>query len=315
MYLLSAENQACAKGVLMFFDINNKLSVCDTAPDKNYIAIIPSEKAYDYDIINQYLKHIPILFTDFHFSKIEIYQGFLYGYIRIPEILQTAEKIVSFIYTPDYIIFIDRDNFVKDYFEKLIELHKEYITDSGMALYQLLDYITTKDLEKINALHQNLARLELDILSDKSRNLIVDITNFRSRTLRLHHYYVQLYGICGDLIDNSQNFFSEETKTLLGTFQQKIDLLGHQSEQIWEYTSQLRDIYQQQLEVHQNGIMKFLTIVTTIFMPLTLIAGWYGMNFKYMPELGWKYGYAATFIFSAIIVIILCLLFRKRGWW
>ena len=49
---------------------------------------------------------------------------------------------------------------------------------------------------------------------------------------------------------------------------------------------QLREMHQTQVDIRQNEIMKFLTIVTTIFMPLTLIAGWYGMNFTYMPEIG-----------------------------
>lgn len=299
----------------MFFDIDNHLKKCDTVPSNNFIGIIPADKAYDYNIINQYLPKIPILFTDFHFSKVELHKDFIYGYIRIPEILQTSEKILSFIYTTNFIIFIDREDFAKDYIEKIVEIHKEDIVNSGCALYQLLDFITIKDLEKINALHQNLARLELSILSDRTRNLIPDITNFRSRTLKLHHYYIQLYGICSDFVDNSQNFFDEETKALMSTFQNKVDLLSNQAGQIWDYTSQLRDIYQQQLDVHQNSIMKFLTVVTTIFMPLTLIAGWYGMNFKHMPELDWRYGYGAVFILSVIIVIVLCLLFRKRGWW
>ena len=111
------------------------------------------------------------------------------------------------------------------------------------------------------------------------------------------------------------NLFHDNTKATFEILIRKITLYGHESEQIWEYISQIRDIYQQQLDVHQNIIMKFLTIVTTLFMPLTLIAGWYGMNFEYMPELTWKYGYPLVFILSCIIVIVLCVIFRKKNWW
>lgn len=58
--------------------------------------------------------------------------------------------------------------------------------------------------------------------------------------------------------------------------------------------------------------MKILTVVTTIFLPLTLIVGWYGMNFKYMPELNWKYGYLAVILLSAVIVFFCVRICRKK---
>jgi magnesium transporter len=58
--------------------------------------------------------------------------------------------------------------------------------------------------------------------------------------------------------------------------------------------------------------MKFFTVVTTIFLPLTLIVGWYGMNFKYMPELTWKYGYFAVIILMIAVVIACLILFKKK---
>lgn len=196
----------------------------------------------------------------------------------------------------------------------MLEVHLDHITSSGTALYYLLDFIMSKDLEKINSLQQNLIQLELNVLNEKKMDQIREITSYRSRTLKLHHYYVQIEGICGDLIDDTQNLLDKETKQLFNILIRKITLYGHESEQIWEYTSQIRDIYQQQLDVHQNIIMKFLTIVTTLFMPLTLIAGWYGMNFEHMPELDWKYGYPLIFVLSCLLVIVMCIVFKRKKW-
>ena len=60
--------------------------------------------------------------------------------------------------------------------------------------------------------------------------------------------------------------------------------------------------------------MTVLTVITTIFMPLTLIAGWYGMNFVNMPELGWKYGYPVVIVVSAAVVAFCLILFKKKKW-
>ena len=60
--------------------------------------------------------------------------------------------------------------------------------------------------------------------------------------------------------------------------------------------------------------MRILTVVTTIFMPLTLIAGWYGMNFKYMPELMSKYGYPGVIVFSILVVVIEIIYFKRKKW-
>ena len=79
----------------------------------------------------------------------------------------------------------------------------------------------------------------------------------------------------------------------------------------WEYE---RDLYNAQLEVRQNRTMTLLTVITTIFMPLTLIAGWYGMNFRYMPEQEWHYGYLIVFVVSILIVVFCLICFRKKKW-
>ena len=77
---------------------------------------------------------------------------------------------------------------------------------------------------------------------------------------------------------------------------------------------QIRDLYKAHLDVKQNRIMTVLTVVTTIFMPLTLIVGWYGMNFRYMPELEWHWGYPVIIIASVVIVVASLLFFKKKKW-
>ena len=79
-----------------------------------------------------------------------------------------------------------------------------------------------------------------------------------------------------------------------------------------ENVLQIRELYQSMQDARQNKIMAVITIVTTIFLLLTLITGWYGMNFVYMPELQWRYGYFAVIMISLIIVIAEIIYFKKK---
>jgi magnesium transporter len=79
-----------------------------------------------------------------------------------------------------------------------------------------------------------------------------------------------------------------------------------------EFTTQLRDLNQTKTDEKQNKNLAFLTVISSIFMPLTLIVGWYGMNFKYMPELEYEWAYPALVGVCVIIVTACIVIFKKR---
>ena len=92
---------------------------------------------------------------------------------------------------------------------------------------------------------------------------------------------------------------------------EKIGRLHQEAGMLREYSTQVREVYQAQIEIRQNKIMKSLTIVTAIFLPLTLIAGWYGMNFA-MPELQWAFGYPAVAVLCAAVAAFCLWFFKKK---
>lgn len=299
----------------MYYDINNHLKECSSQPESEYFAIIPIEHSDKYHILNYYSNQIPTLFMNARFSKIEVFSDYIYGTLNIPDTLLGDNTGFSFIYTEHYLIFIDKNDYIKHLFQNIAKTSRDNMVSSGNILYHILDSMICNDLEKISTFQQKLSDLERDILTNSVRRPNLDITNYRNNAMKLYHYYIQLTGICGNLTDNNRNFFDSDTTVLFSALCRKISLLSQEAQQIWEYTSQIRDIYQQQLEVHQNSIMKVLTIVTTIFMPLTLLTGWYGMNFSYIPGLSWRYGHLALFIFCILLVFVLCVVFKKKKWW
>ena len=130
------------------------------------------------------------------------------------------------------------------------------------------------------------------------------------RDLRIH--YEQLQDLGQELEENENGFFSEDNLRYFRMFSSRVDRLYDAATHLRDYTIQLNDLYQSQLDVKQNRIMTVLTVVTTIFMPLTLIVGWYGMNFKYMPELDWKFSYPIVIALSIFIVVGSMIFFKVK---
>ena len=93
----------------------------------------------------------------------------------------------------------------------------------------------------------------------------------------------------------------------------RAERLGRQAGALLDSLVHLREAVDAALNTSINRVMKLFTVVTTIFLPLTLIVGWYGMNFEGMPELGWRYGYPFVIALSITVVAVTVALFRKRN--
>ena len=131
----------------------------------------------------------------------------------------------------------------------------------------------------------------------------------------MFRYYHQLTEFAQEMIDGKDVCFDGDG---IGAFSDLIDRTGRLADEVEvmrEYANEVWEIYQAQINIRQNDIMKVLTIVTTIFLPLSLLAGWYGMNFAYMPELSWKYGYLFVIALSLGIIAFCLILFKKKKYW
>ncbi len=140
------------------------------------------------------------------------------------------------------------------------------------------------------------------------------INDIRSDVRDLRVHYEQLTDLAQELEENENNFFKTTNLRYFHLVIQRIATLHDMAASLRDYSIQVRDLYQSRLDVKQNRIMTVLTIVTAIFMPLTLIAGWYGMNFENMPELSSKFGYPAVIIASAVIVAVSIGFFKHKKW-
>ena len=106
---------------------------------------------------------------------------------------------------------------------------------------------------------------------------------------------------------------SEESLRHFVILDGRLDRLYENVRSLRDYLSQVREAYQAQIDIEQNSLMKTFTVITAIFLPLTLLVGWYGMNLR-MPEFGWDYGYPFVIALSVAIIVLCILLFKKRKW-
>ena len=149
---------------------------------------------------------------------------------------------------------------------------------------------------------------ELDQFNSRMNALLKE----SSRGLR---YYTQLDDMVCEFQENETALFRDSELRMLHMAEKRIGRLDGEAQALREYSIQLRELFQAEIDIRQNRIMKILTIVTTVFLPLSLVVGWYGMNFINMPELAWKYGYPAIIVVSVLIVALCLWIMKKKKFW
>lgn len=253
-----------------------------------------------------------IQLNDVQFCKVETQQECMAGSLAIPrlmEVLGYRFRMMYFI-NRKHIVIVDDNHFA----ERIIRRIQHNRTRQGQSkerfLYNFLTLIINKDQEVLNQYERRIMRLEENVMEDKLGNFQHDIIPVRRELLVLRSYYDELMDMGKELADNENNFFSKKNLKYFDTFVDRADRLMSRTAHLLEYATQVRDSYQEKVSEQQNKNMQFLTVISTIFFPLTLITGWYGMNFQNMPEL--EHGYPGIILFSIAVVVIIILIFKKK---
>ena len=175
-----------------------------------------------------------------------------------------------------------------------------------------LDYLIEGDAIFLQEYEKKLVAMEDTMTGKFQKNYYEKIIHCRKDVMHMQSYFTQLENLGDSFRSNTNHLFDEEERELFAIFTDRVDRLNNHAGMLREYIIQIREMYQSQMDLEQNRTMNLLTVVTAIFLPLTLIAGWYGMNFVNMPELSWRYGYAAVALLSAVIIILEILYFHKK---
>ena len=253
---------------------------------------------------------------DIHNTKAEVNYDSLTGTFRIPDRENIGSKDYRFAFALDEkgVVFIDDSGKAEQMIDAIRRTKRWRKPSLERFLYDFLEQIVENDLSVMERYEAELNRIEDTILKNLESDDLGRVSEIHNDIRKLLIHYEQIIDMTQELEENENGFFSEENLRYIHLFMNLLARRHDSAASLRDYTMQVRDLYHAQLEVRQNRIMTLLTIVTTIFMPLTLIAGWYGMNFRYMPELEWRFGYPAVIALS-ISVAVGCLLYFKRKKW
>ena len=280
-----------------------------------YVAVLtPEEWTKESDAFEMGIDMEPDT-IDIYTTKAEVNYDSVTGTFSIPDRENMAGDYHEFAFALDEkgIVFIDPGNIVVSIIEKIIETKKWRRPSLERFIYDFLEQIVHDDSRLLENYEKKLDLIDSDIDSDKEADLD-GLNDIRSELRDFRTHYSQLIELAQEFEENENSFFKADNLRFFRLFSNRVSRLHVMVNSLLDYTVQIRDTYQSKLDVKQNRIMTVLTIVTTVFMPLTLIVGWYGMNFKYMPELESKWGYPVVIVVCISIVISSLLFFKRKKW-
>lgn len=254
-------------------------------------------------------------FCETEVSRLESHDGVDMISLYVPsdvDQLNCPEHV--FIYhNSNLLVFIGgKNNAVADALGELLKGEIKPLS-FGRILFAFFDRLTFDDTPVIEQLEKETSVIEEELLNSHENDMLRDIMRLRKRTLVLKQYYEQLVEIVEAVVRNENGLLDQHAVRYFGRLTVRVDRLYRNVLNLREYGSQLREAYQTQIDISLNSVMKVFTVVTSIFLPLTLLVGWYGMNLK-MPEYNWEYGYLLVGIFAVVLVVVTIMILKRRKW-
>ena len=249
-------------------------------------------------------------------TRAEVNYDSLTGGFNIParENVPGDNHVFAFSLDEKGVIFIDDEGFCNAVIRKIANTKRLVNPSLERFLYDFLEQIICDDRKMLESYDHTLDELEDQILDGNTEGVLEQIAEIRNDLRDLKIHYTQLIDVCQEFEENENHFFKDENERYFHLVAQRIERLLEMLLTLVDFTIQLREFCQSKIDEKQNRNLAFLTIISSIFMPLTLIAGWYGMNFKYMPELDKVWAYPLVFVVSVMIVVVCIVFFKKNKW-
>lgn len=295
-----------------------KLLVHASRTDEPTLVLLSSDELAHAPVLaglESMLNHTPLA-RDARVCKVEIRKDCLCGSVVTPRKTKEGKTIAfGYLITGTHLVLCDDCGVMHSAVKRLSQEKQWQENGPGRFFYSLLELFLSKDPHHLEELESRLEQLEDQVLAGSLTNFSASITAMRNEAMAWFRYYSQLSVMVSELEEDIYELFSYNERQLFHVLENRLGHLRDEAQLLREYCLQIRELFQSEVDIRQNRIMKILTIVTTLCLPLSLVAGWYGMNFSGMPELSWKYGYPAVILFSLFIVTLCLWVMKKKKFW
>ena len=237
------------------------------------------------------------------------------SYFLINDNKSAFNETVSFILQGEFLISVRYKKLKSfDTFTKKLLLSPREFKNGYSIFCQIIDIRIDADADTIENLSKEITKIRKHVFTDYSNDdeeILEKISTFEDLNMKIRENLTDKQRILNSLLKSQKiTDDKQELPIMLKDIKSLIDHTNFNFERL-DY---LQNIFIGILSIEQNKVIKIFTIVNVIFLPPTLIASIYGMNFDFIPELHWEYGYLISIIFMVIASITPILIFKKKGW-
>lgn len=299
---------------MQYYRLGETMEPLDSLPpeETHILAVLRPEELHSAPLPAGLTPPQPEEGRDNQYCRLHIGQGALSGQLRLPQRAAQSGKCFAFALAGNSLLLVDHNGFASECIGRLT-LPVGHPLSADELLAELLTVLIRDDLSALQELETRLSALEQSVLSEDTDRFIHKMSAIRRELNRENRFYAQLGDFSETMQEDAGELLGHRAQRRIGYFSRRVETLGRETQMLREYATQISGEYQAQVDILQNRVMKLLTIVTTIFLPLSLIVGWYGMNFD-MPELGWRYGYPLIILIAVAVVLLLVRYFRRKKW-
>ncbi|MBG9587817.1 magnesium/cobalt transporter CorA [Cytobacillus firmus] len=248
--------------------------------------------------------------------KMDYYEDYSFFVTHSLNHINEDKQEINFFIGSNYIVSYHHElsREMNDVWERLSLSKKISKWDPYLVMYHIIDKIVDNYFPIVYQLEDRLSLIEDNPNDETMEELLEKLFDIRHHLLQIRYTVIPMRDLIYRVINSHRLKGVKERYEYFADIHDHLLKLTEMIDGNRELTNDIRDSYLS-INSHQtNRVMRVLTVITTIFMPLTFIAGIYGMNFENMPELSWKYGYFETLLLMFIIALGMFWWFKKKGW-
>ncbi len=231
---------------------------------------------------------------------------------------QLIEEQVSLVLVNNWVItFQERPGDVFEPIRNRIRTGRGRVraNDAGYLFYALIDCIVDNYFYAVEMIEEHIDALNLEVGTEPDIHTLKAINNVKDQVNTLKRVTWPLRELSGNMLKNDSELLHEAVIPYVRDLDDHVKQIHDAVFAARDAVSGLFDLYSSAMNNSMNRVMKVLTIMSAIFIPLTFLTGFYGMNFEFMPGLHWKYAYEVLIAVMLLVVIAMLAIFKWKKWW